>query len=104
MGLFGNKNRENRYVRPMRVPAQPMPRPKAQKTAFAIAVPLDEHTGEVKIGCQEDIHIGQAAYLLLPDGNIMRTSPVQGIRRDQNLVIITGNSEYRIICESARMF
>lgn len=75
---------------------------KIQKTAFAIAN-IEFGTGDIKIGDETNIRIGQSAHLLMPDGQLIRTSIVSNIRRDPHLVITTHNSEYRIICEKTRI-
>lgn len=79
-------------------------RPRIQKTAFCIIVPIDQDTGEVRIGNETDLHVGQVAYLMSVSRDIIRTSMVTGIRRDaSNLIICTCNSEYRLVCDRANI-
>lgn len=47
------------------------------KEAEATAIVVDMENGQFRLGTQDDIVLGQQVKLLLPNGEIVVTSPVQ---------------------------
>lgn len=73
------------------------------KQAMAILVKQPDHT--CRLGDENDLTIGEKTILMLPNGDIVSSSPVQHYIKntDGSLRIITKHSTYNIVCTNVRV-
>lgn len=69
-----------------------------EKTATALLVKQPD--GSYRLGDESDITIGERCYLLLPNGGIVRTSPVYSWRKYGGFYITTKHTQYYISCDN----
>ena len=66
----------------------------------AVAVVVRQQDGTFRLGDEDDIVIGKPCCLLLHNGQIVCTSPVDEWRKYKGFSIMTANSIYRIACSN----